>query len=127
MTDNDVRTVFIINEPLRKDEATGEYVPFLPMESAHSFGRVVELTPKGNPRGSIADALRSIRDGLDGWRDGDFIVLVGDQALLAYAAAIVGAKLAKTRGSLRFLKWDRGLRTYTPLFMRETITEGEGR
>jgi hypothetical protein len=127
VTDTGIRTVFIVNVPLRKDDVTGEYTEFLPMESAHSFGRVVELTPKGTPRGSIAEALRSIRDGLECWRDGDFIVLVGDQALLAYAAAIVGAKLAKTRGSLRFLKWDRGLRTYAPLFMRENITEGEGR
>ena len=118
--------IFIINEPLRKNDETGEYERFLPMESAHDFGEVVKLTADGNPGSNLQGAMRCIREGLESWRDGDFIVLVGDQALLAYAASVVGKKLARSKGSLRFLRWERRQSSYAPLFMREPeIITGE--
>jgi len=118
--------VFIVNEPLKKDDATGEYVRFLPVDSASNFGDVIELTPKGNP-GSPAVWMKMIRDGLsEHWEDGDYIVLMGDQAMLAYAASVVGGYIADERAegvtpipTLRFLKWERRQGAYTPLTLRE--------
>lgn len=120
-------TVFIVNEPLKKNDATGEYERFLPLDSAIDFGDVViKLTADGSPGSNLAGAMHVIRDGLKSWQDGDFIVLVGDQALLAYAASVVGAKIAGNRGTLRFLKWERRQGRYVPLPMREPETEKKG-
>ena len=110
--------VFLVNEPLKKDPATGEYAPFLPMGSARSFGEVVELTPKGSPGSNISASMEPIRKGLEAWRDGDFLVLVGDHALLAYAASVVGEKL-RAGEALRLLKWERRLEAYAPLTLRD--------
>lgn len=131
MTDRTPK-VFVVNEPLRKDEATGEYVRFLPMESAAAFGEVVELTPKGSPPANLAPWMKMIRDGLADWRDGDFLVLVGDQALLAYAGSVIGEIIidairedeeevgrCERPPVLRLLKWERRLRAYAPLTLRE--------
>ena len=110
--------VFLVNKPLKKDPATGEYAPFLPMGSARSFGEVIELTPKGSPGSNISASMEAIRKGLESWRDGDFLVLVGDQALLAYAASVVGEKL-RSGEALRLLKWERRLEAYAPLTLRD--------
>ena len=116
--------VFIVNEPLRKNDVTGELEKFLPLESAAKFGEVVKLTPDGSPPGNIAPWLKMINDGLEGWQDGDYLVLVGDQALLAYAASIVGGTLeelwaaARDEASVpkfRVLKWERRQYSYSPL------------
>lgn len=118
--------VFIVNEPLRRDDATGEYVRFLPMESAADFGRVIKLTPDGNPGSNAREWMNKIRAGLEkDWEDGDFIVLVGDQAMLAYAASVVGEYIAErdanglSMPTLRFLKWERRKGAYVPLVLRE--------
>ena len=120
--------VFIVNEPLRRDESTGEYVKFLPMESAADFGTVIKLTPDGGPGSNTREWMRRIREGLEkDWEDGDFIVLAGDQALLAYAASVVGEHIglehARTDGRsapvLRFLKWERRQGAYVPMVLRE--------
>lgn len=119
--------VFIVNEPLKKNDATGEYECFLPMESAANFGEVIELTPKGNPGSNPAVWMGAIREGLQAWEDGDFIVLVGDQALLAYATSVVGeyigeedvCKDGRSVPTLRFLKWERRQGCYVPLTLRE--------
>lgn len=118
--------VFIVNEPLKKDDATGEYVRFLPVDSASNFGTVVELTPKGNAGGNPAVWMKAIREGLEAWEDGDYIVLMGDQAMLAYATSVVGEwigecdVLGNKVPTLRFLKWERRQGAYTPLALRET-------
>lgn len=119
--------VFVVNEPLKKNDSTGEYERFLPMDSAANFGEVVELTPKGNPGANPAVWMGAIREGLQSWEDGDFIVLVGDQAMLAYAASVVGEYIGeedlRTDGqsvpTLRFLKWERRQGGYAPLTLRE--------
>lgn len=121
----DDRRVFVVNEPLRRNPETGAYEPFLPLDSAADYGEVVELTAKGNPGSNLAGAMRAIRAGLDRWRDGDYVVLVGDQALLAYAASVIGEKIAAAPGAakpqLRLLKWERREERYVPLTMREAL------
>lgn len=111
-------TVFVVNEPLRKNSDTGEYEKFLPIERAADHGEVARLTPDGTPPGNVEPWLRMIDEGLKGWKDGDLIVLVGDQSLLAYASSIVGAYI-KPGEALRVLKWSRHKAAYEPLVLRE--------
>jgi len=106
--------VFIINEPLKKDLETGELEPFLPMESAANFGDVVKVTPDGSPPGNLKPYLAMLREKLADFREEDYLVLVGDQALLVAAAAIVGTS---ETGKLRVLKWERRLNAYAPLVL----------
>jgi hypothetical protein len=114
--------VFVVNEPLRKDETTGALARFLPVERAAEHGELVRLTPDGSPPGNLTPWLRTIYEGLERWEDGDFLVLVGDQALLAYASSVVGAKIAAATGpdgedrpTFRVLKWSRHKNGYDPL------------
>lgn len=119
--------VFVVNEPLRRNEAN-ELERFLPMETAADFGDVVKLTPDGSPGANPESWMTPIREKLElEWEDGDFLVLVGDQALLAYAASVVGEMIAiaeadnpaKAPPTLRFLKWERRQSAYVPLILRE--------
>lgn len=115
--------VFLVNEPLRKNDTNGDYEKFLPIEKAGDHGDVVRLTPDGSPPGNPASWLRMIDEGLANWKDGDFVVLVGDQGLLAYASAAIGARIefltAKSKGEdqpvFRALKWSRHNSRYDPL------------
>lgn len=114
-----VPSVFIVNEPLRRNAETGAYERWLPMESTEAFGTVVKLTPDGSPPANVAAYLKMIDDGLAAWKDGDFLVLVGDQALLSYAAASIGFIIAclgeAADAKLRVLKWERRQESYAPL------------
>lgn len=87
------------------------------MESAARFGEVIELTPKGSPPANLGPLLESIATQIsDNWKDGDFLVLVGDQALLSYAAMIIGGNIALDGGgTMRVLKWERRQNSYSPL------------
>lgn len=125
--------VFIANEPLRKNSETGEYERWLPTEMAADFGDVVKLSLDGNPGANLAATLRGIEDGLADWEDGDYLVLVGAQSLLVYAAMIIGRKIAARAyeiGSedaapkLRVLQWERNLGSYAPLTLRSAKKQG---
>lgn len=123
--------VFVVNEPLRKNETTGELERFLPIERARAWGEVVKLSPDGSPGADPRSWMRPIREKLEElWEDGDFVVLVGEQSMLAYAAAIVGEYVERCRAdavdnasaevpTIRLLKWDRRANEYAPLILKE--------
>lgn len=107
---------------------TNELERWLPLESAADFGQVVKLTPDGSPPANLAPWIEAIDRGLDAWQDGDYLVLVGDQALLAYAASVIGEEINASVGDLgnpapvlRLLKWSRHKGGYEPIAMRASI------
>jgi hypothetical protein len=106
--------VYVINEPLKKDAATGAMAKWLPMESAAAFGEVVEVLPPGSPPAALDGYVAILRERLKDFREDDYLVLVGDQSLLVAAAAIVGWSDA---GKLRVLKWSRNANAYEPLLL----------
>jgi len=114
--------VFVPNEPLRKNANTGEWERYLPLDSLVKYGEVVELTPKGRAR-SFDESCAAIRKGLkELWRDGDYLVLVGDYALVAFAGFALG-EYAEDGEKLRFLKWDRRKESYASLIVRDAPGE----
>lgn len=114
--------VFIVNEPLRKNTETGAYERYLPLDSLSSYGEIVELTAKGRMHG-FNEACSAVRKGLKNlWRDGDYLVLVGDYALVAFAGFVLG-EYTENGEKLRFLKWDRRKESYVPLIVRDAPGE----
>lgn len=107
--------VYLINEPLKRDP-DGELVRWLPMESLAKFGEVVRVLPDGSPPAALDGYLGILAERLGDWRDGDYLVCVGDQTLLVAAAAILGSYLAPGE-KLRVLKWERRQESYAPVVL----------
>jgi len=104
--------VFVVNEPLKLDEATGNWVRYLNLRRATDHGELVYLLPGGpladDPRPSIA----ALTAGLADFTSEDFLLLVGDPRAIAWAAAIAADR---TGGPLRLLQWKREQKRYDPV------------
>lgn len=111
----DVPTVYLINEPLKRT-IDGDLERWLPLGSLINFGKVVRVLPDGSPPASLDSYLEILRAKLAGYRDGDFIALVGDLTLLTAAAVVVGG-ITGGRGKLKVLKWERRLESYAPVVL----------
>lgn len=111
----DVPTVWLVNEPLKRN-FDGDLERWLPLGTLAAFGDVVRCLPDGSPPASLDGYLAILREKLDGWRDGDMLVCVGDQTLLVAAAMMIGAKTGG-RGRMRVLKWERRQNSYAPVVL----------
>ncbi len=98
--------VFVINEPLRADGS-----PLVSLKPAEFFGSVIHILPAGKPPADPMESLPRIEEVLADYREGDFIVLVGEMDLVALAVAVA---LEANEGRVNFLKWDRNNRAYFP-------------
>ena len=56
--------------------------------------------------------VRALREKLAGFSDDDYLVPIGDPAIMAAAAAIAASF---NHGRVRLLKWDRERRIYWPV------------
>lgn len=110
--------VFVVNEPMRRNPVTREFERWLPMATAGNFGEVVELLPPGSPPANLAGYVALLERGLESFREGDYLVCVGDQPLLVVAAALIGARLGGAK--FKVLKWERRSEAYAPLSLGGT-------
>ena len=97
---------FVTHEPLSADG--GRLVNLRP---AAAFGELTFILPPGRPPADVAAWLPAIDKAMAGYREGDYIVLVGEMDVLA-AASIAAARASRT---VRFLKWNRDTRNYSPI------------
>ena len=76
---------------------------------AESFGKVEILLPSSQSLLSPVPTIRSLKEKLRTFSDDDYILPVGDPALISTVAMVAGDI---NKGRVKFLKWDRGLRKY---------------
>lgn len=102
--------VFVTQMPTRKDPITGAYAPTVNIGPAAEFGEIYVIMPANAAFYATADLVRQLRLTLDDYDfdRGDSIIGLGDPAIIATAAAILG----KTRPAFRLLKWDRKVKKY---------------
>jgi len=104
--------VFIVCEPTtRKD---GELVPAVDLTPATEWGEPVVLLQQQQSFIGPAMTVQILNDKLSSFTDDDFLVPIGDPALMC-AAAMVAASY--NNGRVRMLKWDRKLGKYFPILV----------
>lgn len=101
--------VFILQEPTRKDEATGELVSLMNFAKANEYGDTVVCVPPGQVALSPAPLIHQLRSVLREYTDDDYVIAVGDPTVM-FVAAMVLSDL--NRGKCRMLKWDRQAKQY---------------
>lgn len=93
--------VFYVQNTRRTDRRTGELTLKHDLTSAEEFGDLVQLlSPTARP--DSAGVVRELREKLRGIERRDYLLLVGNPALIGYAAAIAADHLG---GHLRLLQW----------------------
>lgn len=101
--------VYVAKDPKRRNRATGEWERAIDLTPARKFGELVFLLPDGSRPALSQRLVDELRHGLKDYSDNDYLLPVGDPALIALTAAIA----ARTNGGrLRLLCWDRLLRCY---------------
>jgi len=96
--------VFIIHEPLRRDPESGNMIPTHDLTPAAHFGELTFVVPSGDrPSYDPEGSLRYIRPAMADYMPEDFIVAVGDMALVSWAVALAARA---TDGYVRILRWD---------------------
>tara|TARA_E500000178_G_scaffold278767_1_gene278342 strand:- start:97 stop:444 length:348 start_codon:yes stop_codon:yes gene_type:complete len=76
---------------------------------ANSYGEIKVLLPPGQVAFSTGPTLRRLRDRLRHFRDTDYLLLMGDPAAIAMAAAVA---CDVNRGKFKMLKWDKQEQQY---------------
>lgn len=107
-----MNTVFVTQYPMKRDPATSQLTPVFDVSAAAVFGKLNFLVPGGPVVLSTEHLVRTLRDKLSGFQDGDYLLCLGDPAVISVASAIAASK---NGGRYSLLVWDRKARTYLPI------------
>lgn len=104
--------VYIVQEVLRRSEATGAMVPALDLSDAARYGALEVLLQPGRVALSTAPMLHRLRNALRDFCDEDYLLPTGDTAAIVAASVVAGSM---NRGRVKVLSWDRQSRQYIPI------------
>jgi len=99
--------VFIVNEPLFR---TGQRV--FDLRPAQAFGELVHVFPAGQPPSDPSYAEGVLDEALADFGPDDYLLPVGNVALIAATAAVAAVRAG---GALNVLVWDGERRVYSPV------------
>lgn len=102
--------VFLANEPLAFDHATGVMKRNINLEPAKRYGDLVILLP-GRPSTDADEILPALEQGLSSASAQDYLLLAGSPAFMIWAAVIA----AKKCPNIRMLNWDKQTKAYEVL------------
>ena len=94
--------VYVVNEPLRRDPQTGEMSRWMDLTPAAAFGELSFLLPAGHQPQDPSPVLEVLRRKLAGYRPHDYILPLGDPALIGWAIALAARAAG---GQVRTLCW----------------------
>ena len=100
---------FIIQEPMRYDNESGNMIPVMDFREVLKYGDPVVCLPPVRVSFSPAPLVDMLRDKLKDYNDDDYIVSVGDPSAI-FVAAMVLSEL--NRGKCNLLKWDKQSKSY---------------
>lgn len=101
-------TVFVTQEVMVR-ESNGDLRRKFDLTEAEKYGDVRVLVPHGQSLVSSVPVVRQLNEQLRDFTSDDFLLPLGDPAIMAAAAAIASRN---TNGRLNVLKWDRRAGTY---------------
>lgn len=109
-----MRKVYIPQVVTKFDEATQHKTSTYDFSPAMVYGELVEvLGPDDNPA-LWGRMMPKIRDALKDFKDGDYILAVGNPCVMMACAMILAQRFNK----LSVLQWDRKMRTYVVVEVR---------
>ena len=100
-------TVYIPQETVRRN-ANGDFEPVYDLSPALSYGSL-EVLRSSMPVGIDEDLIGLLRGKMKEFGDDDYIVAIGDPAVIA-AAIMVASRI--NNGRVKLLRWDRRTRQY---------------
>lgn len=101
--------VFIIQEPVRRDLATGHMVPVMDFRKVLEYGNPIVCLPTGRVGLTPGPTVDALREKLKGYSADDYIVAVGDPTAMFAAAMVLGDL---NNGRCNLLKWDKESKRY---------------
>ena len=107
--------VFVVHRQTRYNSATETTVDAHDMRSAHRFGELRYLLPNEASPFEPEIWIPKLHEGLEEIAQEDYILLVGNPALIAWAAGIATDYAS---GMLRLLQWDRKSQCYEVIVAR---------
>lgn len=110
MSSNQPR-VFIPHVPSRYDHVAGLPVPSLDLNPAHQFGEFVTLNGPCRllNEDDVNAGISAVADGMAEFRAQDYILCVGDVALVAAAIAYAADGISSP---VKILRWNRETKRY---------------
>lgn len=94
-------TVFVVQNQHRLDRETNQLVPKFDMQPATEYGELkFLLDPSASPFRPV-EVVQQLRDGLEGFSNDDYLLLVGNPILIGWAMAIA----ADYNGNVAALQW----------------------
>lgn len=96
-------TVWVTNEPYHRVENGAMQAKFN-LTPAAAFGTLEILIPAGNSLISSVPTVRILREKLKDFSDNDYLLPVGDPAVMMAAGAIAAEV---NHGRIKLLRWDR--------------------
>lgn len=104
--------VFVTQSPLRRDKVTGDLRQVHDVTPASKFGTIEVLVPGGPVVLSTAHLVTTLRDKLRTFNDGDYLLCLGDPAVMAICASICSKV---NGGRYTLLVWDKHTTSYLPV------------
>ena len=83
-------------------------VPIMDLTPASEYGDIEILLPSGRPTMDLANIQRAIKEKIAESTDDDYVVAIGDPALMSLVVALLLIK----NGKVKMLKWDKNNRRY---------------
>jgi hypothetical protein len=106
--------VFIPQVVSKYDHAKEKMAPTYDFSPAAAFGQLVTILDDDVNVMMLARLMPTIREALDDFSDDDFLLAVGDPAVIAACAGLI----LRRRRTMKLLKWDRKLRIYINMEIR---------
>lgn len=85
--------------------------PFNDTTSATQYGELKVLVPFGDNNYAVRDTITLLKDGLKDFKEGDYVLLMGDPVAIALTGLVLYEVLGET-DHVRFLKWNRRTSEY---------------
>jgi hypothetical protein len=101
--------VFIVQEPQKRDEVSGQMVSMFDFRKVLEYGDPVVCLTGGRVGLSPGPTTQILSDKLRNFSDNDYLVPTGDPSAIAIAGAIASRN---NSGRMKILKWDKESRRY---------------
>lgn len=113
---NDTPKVYVVQCQHRRCQETGRLVPKYDLSSAEKFGELVYLlSPTASPFNS-PPIVAELREKLRGYQDKDFLLLIGNPALILAVGALAACY---NSGNVNVLQWSGKEGSYIAIRMRD--------
>lgn len=102
-------TVFVTQNPMRRDPTSGDLVHAFDLTPARQYGDIRVLLPSGPTLITTGTAVAQLREKLAGFTDDDHLLCLGDPVVIAIASALAAEV---NDGVVPLLVWDRKIKAY---------------